>query len=110
MIRRPPRSTRTDTLSLHDALPIAVTPDPTAPRPRWEKFLADTFAGDPELTIYTQRLLGLSLIGEHLEQIPPFQTGAGANGKSTLMNVAQERKSTRLNSRHYCATRMPYSA
>src|SRR3546814_14865453 len=24
MIRRPPRSTRTDTLSLHDALPIAV--------------------------------------------------------------------------------------
>src|SRR3546814_9852860 len=26
MIRRPPRSTRTDTLSLHDALPISVFP------------------------------------------------------------------------------------
>lgn len=66
-----------------------VSPDFEAEAPRWAKFLADTFAGDPALTTYVQRLLGLSLIGEHLEQILPFGWGSGANGKSTLMNVTQ---------------------
>lgn len=67
----------------------AVTPNFDAPAPRWELFLADTFAGDPALTTYIQRLLGLSLIGTHLEQILPFGWGSGANGKSTLLNVTQ---------------------
>jgi putative DNA primase/helicase len=61
----------------------------SGPAPRWEKFLSDTFAGQPEMTIYIQRLLGLSIIGEHLEQILPFPFGSGANGKSTLMDVVQ---------------------
>lgn len=56
---------------------------------RWLRFLADTFAGDPALTLYVQRLLGLSLIGRVLEPVLPFGLGEGANGKSTLMNVAQ---------------------
>src|SRR3546814_3737920 len=34
MIRRPPRSTRTDTLSLHDALPISAAIEP---RPAFER-------------------------------------------------------------------------
>lgn len=80
---RPP-----DPAALHTrSTPIA--PDFAAECPRWARFLADTFAGDPQLTTYVQRLLGLSLIGEHLEQILPFGWGSGANGKSTLMNVAQ---------------------
>lgn len=66
-----------------------VSPDFDAPAPGWARFLADTFAGDPALTAYIRRLLGLSLIGEHLEQILPFGWGAGANGKSTLLNVVQ---------------------
>jgi putative DNA primase/helicase len=66
-----------------------VAPDPDAPCPRWERFLADTFAGDPELTTYVQRLLGVSLIGQVLEQILPFALGAGANGKTTLLGAIQ---------------------
>lgn len=67
----------------------AVSPDSTTPPTRWLTFLADTFAGDPALATYVQRLLGLSLIGEVREAILPFGWGAGANGKSTLLNVAQ---------------------
>ncbi len=77
-----------DPAALHTrSTPVA--PDTSADCPRWKQFLADTFAGDPALTTYMQRLLGLSLIGEHLEQILPFGWGSGANGKSTLLNVAQ---------------------
>lgn len=57
--------------------------------PRWERFLADTFAGDPDLTTYLQRVLGQALIGQVLEQILPFAYGAGANGKTTLLGVVQ---------------------
>lgn len=66
-----------------------VTPDWDLEAPRWHRFLADTFAGDPELTTYVQRLLGVSLIGEVLEQILPFAFGAGANGKTTLLGAIQ---------------------
>jgi putative DNA primase/helicase len=68
----------------------ACAPDPEMPAPRWERFLAETFAGEPELSTYIQRLLGLSLIGEVLEQKLPFPYGAGANGKTTLLNTTQK--------------------
>ncbi|WP_061960635.1 phage/plasmid primase, P4 family [Demequina flava] len=66
-----------------------VAPNFNQPAPMWNKFLADTFAGDPTMTAYVQRLLGLSLVGVVLEQIFPFAHGAGANGKTTLFSVAQ---------------------
>lgn len=68
------------------------TPDPTyspGDAPRWEKFLADTFAGDPDLTTYVQRILGQALIGVVLEQMLPFAHGSGANGKTTMLGVVQ---------------------
>ena len=68
----------------------AVAPDFDTIPTRWLQFLSETFAGDPALTTYVQRLLGLSLIGEALEAILPFGWGSGANGKSTLFNVAQD--------------------
>lgn len=80
---RPP-----DPTGLHTRC-TTVAPDFTTPAPRWEKFLADTFAGDPELTTYVQRLIGVSLIGVVLEQILPFAQGSGANGKTTLMGTVQ---------------------
>lgn len=64
----------------------AVAPSYDEPT-RWLRFLADTFAGDPAITLYVQRLLGVSLIGEVLEQLLPFGFGEGANGKTTLLGV-----------------------
>ncbi|MBQ0947680.1 phage/plasmid primase, P4 family [Streptomyces sp. RK76] len=65
----------------------SVAPDFEADAPRFRAFLNDTFASDPDLITYVQRLLGLSLIGEVREQILPFAFGEGANGKSTLADT-----------------------
>lgn len=74
--------------ALH-ARTATVGPDFEARPERWLKFLADTFAGDPALTTYVQRLLGVSLVGTVLEQVLPFCHGEGANGKTTLLGVMQ---------------------
>ena len=81
---------------LHEPDPAAlhtrtttVAPDYQARPPRFLDFLADTFAGDPTVTTYVQRMLGVSLIGTVLEQVLPFAHGSGANGKSTLLGVVQ---------------------
>ncbi|MFG1997893.1 phage/plasmid primase, P4 family [Spirillospora sp. NPDC048911] len=66
----------------------SVAPVDAEPR-RWLEFLATTFAGDPELTTFVHRLLGLSLVGRVMEQVLPFCHGAGANGKTTLLSVVQ---------------------
>jgi putative DNA primase/helicase len=58
------------------------------PTPRWSRFLAETF-DDDELAGYVQRLLGHSLVGAVTEHVLPFAHGAGANGKSVLMDVTQ---------------------
>lgn len=86
---------RTGTLTTPDPTALhtrttTITPDPNHPTPRWHNFIADTFAGDPDLTAYIQRLLGVSLVGTVLEQILPFAYGAGANGKSVLFETIQE--------------------
>jgi putative DNA primase/helicase len=68
----------------------SVVPDFQLAAPRFERFLAETFAGDPEMTTYVQRLLGVTLLGEVREQILPFAYGvAGNNGKTTLLTTVQ---------------------
>lgn len=64
-----------------------VAPDFEARPDRWRAFLAQTFAGDADMATYVQRLIGVSLVGQVLEQLLPFPFGSGANGKSTLMGV-----------------------
>jgi len=56
--------------------------------PRFRAFLAETFGDDEELIAYVQRLLGYSLVGTVTEHVLPFAFGAGANGKSVLMQIA----------------------
>lgn len=85
---------RTGTLTPPDPAALhtrttTVAPDMDAPHPRWDGFLADTFAGDPAMTRYVQRLLGVSLVGLVLEQLLPFAHGVGANGKTTLAGTVQ---------------------
>ncbi|MFJ4712689.1 phage/plasmid primase, P4 family [Streptomyces sp. NPDC088785] len=66
----------------------AVAPDFERPAERFTAFLKETFSADADLITYVQRLLGLSLIGTVTEQLLPFAFGEGANGKSTLADVA----------------------
>lgn len=66
-----------------------VAPDFERPPERWLHFLSRTFAGDPDLIVYIQRLYGVSLVGAVLEQILPFCWGEGANGKTTMLGTFQ---------------------
>ena len=50
-------------------------------------FLREIFAGDEELVGYIKRLCGYCLTASVSEQAVFFFYGAGANGKSTLLNV-----------------------
>jgi putative DNA primase/helicase len=68
----------------------AVAPDLDATPRRWLDFLADTFAGQPELTTYVHRLLGVSLVGQVVEQLFPVCHGLGRNGKGVLFKVVQD--------------------
>lgn len=78
--------TAPDPASLHTRSTL-VEPDFERPAERWTQFLMATFGGDYDLIAYVHRLLGLSLVGEVLEQILPFAFGDGANGKSTLADT-----------------------
>lgn len=65
----------------------SVAPDFAMPTPRWDTFLADTFAGHEELTGYVQRLAGYSATGLVIHHVLPFAYGAGQNGKSIALDV-----------------------
>ncbi|MEU9606182.1 phage/plasmid primase, P4 family [Streptomyces sp. NPDC048057] len=64
-----------------------VAPDPEAPTPRWDAFLAQTFGGDTDLLAYVQRMAGYSASGSVKWHILPFLHGPGGNGKGVFLNV-----------------------
>ena len=55
--------------------------------PQWMEFIK-TIIVDDERIEYIQDLLGLALIGESLHHVLPLFVGTGANGKSTILEVA----------------------
>lgn len=61
--------------------------DPEAPCLLWEAFLFRILAGDVELVRFVQKALGYSLTGSTQEQCLFMLYGAGANGKSTLIQT-----------------------
>ncbi|MGH2487774.1 MAG: phage/plasmid primase, P4 family, partial [Ktedonobacterales bacterium] len=64
--------------------------DPDAKCPKWDQFLLRIFDNDQELIDFVQRSVGLSMIGEVIEHVLYVMWGAGANGKSTFLNVIME--------------------
>src|SRR5258708_35848426 len=63
-----------------------VTYEPAADCPTWRGFLDSVFAGDAEIIVFVQRLIGLCLTGDVSEHLFTVFWGSGANGKSTLGN------------------------
>ena len=63
--------------------PIAFDKD--APAPRWEKFLTEIFADNPELVSYMRRVVGYALTGVTSEQCFWVLHGVGSNGKTTFL-------------------------
>lgn len=57
------------------------------PTPMWDNFL-DTIIQDKDRIDYVQEIFGLAIIGESLHHILPLFVGTGANGKSTILEVA----------------------
>jgi P4 family phage/plasmid primase-like protien len=64
-----------------------VAPDFDATPTRFLVFMNETFAGNPELIPYMQRVIGYSITGRVRWQILPFLHGSGANGKTVLVET-----------------------
>ena len=77
------QSERKDMLTLK----MGATFDKDADCPRWKRFISEVFPNDDELQRYIQRVAGYCLTGETKEQCFFILHGAGANGKSTFLNV-----------------------
>jgi putative DNA primase/helicase len=66
---------------------VDVPYDPNATAPTWLKFLDAVFLGQPDLIEFVQRCVGYTLTGSIKEQVVFFLHGAGANGKSTFVDL-----------------------
>jgi len=69
-----------------NTMQTAVAPAKTA-TPKWEEFLKLVITDDDRIS-YIQELLGVALIGEVRWHVLPVLVGVGANGKSTLLDIA----------------------
>jgi len=66
-----------------------VAPDWDCPTTKFDRFMAETFAGQPELGEYALNMLGISLLAGQDTQTFVLNYGEPASGKSTLMKLAQ---------------------
>jgi len=61
--------------------------NPSAGCPTWERFLLECMGYNDALVGFLRRFVGYSLTGMTCEHAMVFNYGAGANGKSTFLNV-----------------------
>lgn len=66
---------------------VEVEYDIKAECPTWMDFLNRIFQKSSSLIVFLQKALGYSLTGDTREQVIFFLYGAGANGKSTLIDI-----------------------
>jgi putative DNA primase/helicase len=67
--------------------PVEYPAEPGIDPVLWSKFLERIFAGDAEMIDFVQRLIGMALVGEVLDNILPIFHGCGANGKSVCLET-----------------------
>lgn len=70
-----------------DRMTKLATATPRGACPTWLRFLDDITAGDAELIVYLQRMVGYCLTGVTTEHALFFLYGTGANGKSVFVNT-----------------------
>ena len=58
-----------------------------APRPEWEKFIAEIHLDDPDIVAFVRRLLGYSITGLTTEHFIACFVGEGRNGKGTMFET-----------------------
>jgi putative DNA primase/helicase len=58
-----------------------------APKVLWEDTLDKIFLGNAEKVSFFKRLVGMSIVGTVIEQVIIILSGAGANGKSVIMET-----------------------
>lgn len=56
----------------------------------WDRFLKETFCGDPELIDYVQTSIGYSATGKANEEVMFICNGSGGNGKSIFLECINE--------------------
>lgn len=66
---------------------IPIDYDPLATAPRWTLFVSQIAAGDADLARYLQKVFGMAATGVTTAQVFHILLGAGANGKSLLLNT-----------------------
>jgi P4 family phage/plasmid primase-like protien len=75
-----------DPLDDYNTMQTAVAPA-KIPTPKWEEFLRLVITDEDRIS-YIQELLGVALVGEVRWHVLPVFVGVGANGKSTLLDIA----------------------
>src|SRR3546814_10491178 len=118
MRRRPPRSTRTDTLFPYttlfrsDLLLSEVPAETVVVRSSMDDKPADECWSEKQPWRRQERSLmgNPSRLHRGRPDGPPRASVLTRHELGQPRRMAQDRKSTRLNSSHYCATRMPVSA
>ncbi len=68
---------------------LSVPYNPDAKCPRFEQFVSEIFGGNTQLIEFLRLSLGYSLTGHTKEQCLFLLHGTGANGKSTLLELAR---------------------
>src|SRR3546814_17141937 len=104
MIRPPPRSTRTDTLFPYTTLFRSMRASTARSGKRSQSSFEPDQQGD---TGNAERLVGISRLAPN-DEVAIRQERGRCPARYIVAHL--DRKSTRLNSSHYCASRMPSSA
>src|SRR3546814_19209461 len=100
MIRRPPRSTRTDTL----------VPDTTSAVLTELRGAMTPMVNTPELRFHVDESRKFAIVDEVLARLAASGAKVDRTDGARVLTVrSTDRKSKRLNSSHKCANRMPYS-
>ena len=87
IVHLPTGEARAHDPAIYMARQCAAPYKPDAACPKFDRFMLQISANDPEWVDYIQRLVGYTISGRVNEEIIIFMLGFGANGKSVFSNI-----------------------